>query len=179
MSLNEMNKQMKINVNEASGISDKCKRKLIQLVEKHFYVKLPKENYLNIDIEVLENSNIKMRDEEYQSGNPTTSIEELKERFNTFQEEVDNLLQKNEVNFDTLTARKERNNLIWIFFITFAIIIILLNALKQLFAGNYYGFLWIIIIIGYYVIPATGNSIRNRYIRAFNYLKSIIYKNKK
>jgi len=179
MSLNEMNKQMKINVNEASGISDKCKRKLIQLVEKHFYVKLPKENFLNIDIEVLENSNIKMRDEEYQSSNPTTSLEALKERFNVFQEEVNNLLQKNEVNFDTLTARKERNNLIWIFFITFAIIIIVLNAIKQLFAGNYYGVLWIIIIIGYYVIPATGNSIRNRYIRALNYLKSIIYKNKK
>ena len=125
MSLDKFNKQMKIDINEASGISDKCKLKLIKLVEKHFMVDLPNENYLNIDIEIL------------------------------------------------------KNNLIWVIIITIAIAIIAIYSLRELFMGNLYGVLWIIIIIGYHVIPATGNSIRNRYMRAHRYIKSLIYKKKK
>ena len=179
MSLDNLNKQMKIDINEASSISDKCKRKLIQLVEKHFMVDLPKENYLNVDIEILENGNIKMRDIEYKTTTPVSSEKELKERFHAFQEEADNLINKNEVSFETLTSKKERNNLIWVILITIAIIIIVLNAIRELILGNLFGVLWIVIIIGSYVIPATGNSIRNRYIRAHRYLKSLIYKKKK
>ena len=178
MSLDKINKQMKININEASGISDKCKLKLLKLVEKHFKVDLPNDNYLNIDIEVLENGNIKMRDIEYQTTSPVKKIEELEERFNSFQQETNILLEKNEVSFDTLMSKKERNNLIWVIFITFAIIIIALNSIRLLLAGDYYALLWLIIIIGFYIIPATGNGIRNRYIRAHKYLKSL-YKKKK
>jgi hypothetical protein len=46
-------------------------------------------------------------------------------------------------------------------------------------AGKYFSVWWLVIIIGYYIIPSTGNSIRNRYIKAYKYLKSIIYKNRK
>ena len=179
MSLNHMNKQIKIDMNEASGISSKCKQKLVKLVEKHFYVDLPHDNYLNIDIEILKNGNIKMRDIEYQTKDPIHKEEELEKRFQNFQEEADNLLQKNEINFETISVKKERNNLIWVVLITIAIIIIFLNALRVLFRGDLYGVLWLVLIIGYYVIPATGNSIRNRYIQAYHYLKRIIYKNKK
>ena len=91
--IKEMNNEMKRNVNEASGISTKCKRNLIKLVEKHFNVVLPKEDYLNVDIEVLKNGNIKMRGEEYETSSPISNIEELQSRFETFQEEVDILLE--------------------------------------------------------------------------------------
>ena len=47
---------MKIYLNEASGISAKCKLKLVRLVQKHFMVDLPHDNYLNIDIKILENN---------------------------------------------------------------------------------------------------------------------------
>ena len=177
-SLKEMNNLIKIDINEASGISTKCKQKLIKLVEKHFQVNLPNDNYLNIDIELLENGNVKMRDIEYQTQSEVTK-KILEERFTQFQEEVDILLEKNEVNFETLSSKKERNNLIWVILITVAFIIIGLNAIKELIFGNIFGVLWLVIIVGYYVIPATGTSIRNRYIRAYKYLKSIIYKNKK
>ena len=40
-SLNKINNELKGYINEASGISDKCKMKLITLVEKHFFVDLP------------------------------------------------------------------------------------------------------------------------------------------
>lgn len=179
MSLNAMNKQMKIYVNEASGISSKCKLKLVRLVQKHFFVDLPQDNYLNIDIEILENGNIKMREEEYQTENPIQSMDELESRFSEFQKDVELLINKNEVNFETLSTKKERNNLIWVILITIAIIIIALNSIRVLLSGDLYGVLWLAIMIGYYVIPATGNSIRNRYVRAHRYLKSLIYKKKK
>ena len=177
-SLKEMNNLIKIDINEASGISAKCKQKLIKLVEKHFQVNLPNDNYLNIDIELLENGNVKMRDIEYQTQSKVTK-EILEERFTQFQEEVDILLEKNGVNFETISSKKERNNLIWVILITVAFIIIGLNAIKELIFGNIFGVLWLVIIVGYYVIPATGTSIRNKYVRAYKYLKSIIYKNKK
>lgn len=178
-SLQEMNNKIKIDINEASGISNKCRRKLLNLVEKHFHVELPKEDYLNIDIELLENGNIKMRDVEYETSLKTNRKEELTSRFEEFQKEVDQLLNKNETNFDTMKKNSERNNLIAVFFITFVIVVIGLNAIRELLFGNILGVLWIIILIGTYILPRTGNSIRNRYIRASKYLKSIIYKKKK
>ena len=178
MSLEKMNKQMKIDINEATSISTKCKLRLVKLVEKHFMVDLPNDNYLNIDIEILENGNIKMRDIEYPTPDPVESIEALEKRFESFQQEANELINKNEVSFDTMTARKERNNLIWILLITFAIAIIAFNAIRMLFQGDYFAVLWIILIIGYYIIPSTGNNIRNRYIRAYHYIKSLIYKKK-
>lgn len=177
MSLEKMNKQMKIDINEASSISSKCKLKLVKLVEKHFMVDLPDENYLNIDIEILEHGNIKMRDVEYKTSDPVVDTE-LEKRFELFQQEVSELIDKHEVSFDTLTARKERNNLIWIILITLAIGIIAFNSIRMLFQGDFFGVLWIVLIVGYYIIPATGNSIRNRYKSAYRYLKSLIYKKK-
>ncbi len=178
MSLDKLNKKMKIDINEASAISTKCKQKLVKLVSKHFMVDLPNDNYLNIDIEILSNGNIKMRDVEYTTHAPVSKETELENRFNLFQLEVDELINKNEISFDTLTKRKERNNLIWIIFISFAIIVIAINSIRVLLSGDLFGVLWLVIIIGYYIIPATGNSIRNRYVRAYHYLKSLIDKKK-
>ncbi|MBR3211096.1 MAG: hypothetical protein IKF71_04070 [Bacilli bacterium] len=174
--LDKMNKQMKILLNEASGISSKCKLKLVKLVQKHFLVTLPNDNYLNIDIVILENGDIKMRDVLYKTDSPVSSLEELGERFSLFQKEADALINKNEISFETISTKKDRNNLIWVILITFAIVIIVLNVLRRLLAGDFYSVLWLAIIIGYYIVPATGNSIRNRYIRAYRYLKSIFKK---
>ena len=170
--IDKMNMQMKIFLNEASGISSQCKMKLVRLVQKHFMVDLPKDNYLNIDIVILENGDIKMRDVLYETSSPVESLEDLKKRFFAFEEEANKLINKNEVNFETLSSKKERNNLIWVIFISFAIIVISLVALIRLFSGDLYSVFWLVIMIGYYVIPATGNSIRNRYVRAARYLKS-------
>lgn len=178
-SLKEMNNKIKVNINEASGISNKCRKKLLKLVEKHFHVDLPDEDYLNIDIELLENGNIKMRDVEYTTEDIINKKEDLESRFTAFQEEVNQLLNKNETNFENMKKSSDRNNLIAVFFITFAIVVIGLYSLRELLLGNLLGVLWLIIIVGTYIIPSTGNSIRNRYIRAGKYLKSIIYKKKK
>ena len=178
MSLASINKQMKIDVNEASSISTKCKQKLIKLVEKHFLVDLPNENFLNIDIEVLENGNIKMRDEEYTTQDPVSG-EELENRFLLFQQDVDILLEKNETDFDTLSKKNGRNNLIISSFISIIIFIVFNYALSIVLSGDLYGFVWFIIMISTWVMPKVGTYIRDRYRGAFEYLKSIIYKKRK
>ena len=170
--LKEMNNKIKSYINEANGISSKCKSKLIKLVEKHFFVDLPNEDYLNIDITILKNGNVIMRDIEYKTTEVLKSEDELEERFATFKEDVENLLNKNGTDFETMKKNSERNNLIIVIFLTFAIIIIALNALRQIIIGNLFGVLWFVVMIGYYVIPATGNNVRNRYTRAIKYVKS-------
>ena len=46
--INSINNELKSYINEATGISNKCKMKLISLVQKHFYVDLPNDNFFNI-----------------------------------------------------------------------------------------------------------------------------------
>jgi len=178
MSLSTMNKQMKIYLNEASGISDKCKLKLVKLVEKHFLVDLPNENYLNIDIEILGNGNIKMRDVEYRTQD-NVSDEALEKRFNDFQVEAEALLEKNEVNFDTISKKNGRANLVIASFISFIIFIVVEYALSKILSGDLYGFVWFVIMLSSWVLPKVGTYIKDRYRGAFEYLKSIIYKKRK
>ena len=59
--INSINNELKSYINEATGISNKCKMKLISLVQKHFYVDLPNDNFLNIDITILDNGNISFK----------------------------------------------------------------------------------------------------------------------
>ena len=169
-SLNKMNNELKVYINEASGISDKCKRKLINLVEKHFYVDLPNDNYLNIDITILENGNIIMRDEEYQTKEKLSSSNDLINRYKEFQNDIEVLLKKNETNFDTKKRNSEISNLLIILLTLVISIVVLLFGIRRLLVGDLFGVIWLGFIIIYYIIPASGNRMRNRFIRAKKYL---------
>ena len=79
--IQSINNELKSYINEAIGISNKCKNKLLRLVEKNFYVELPKENYLHIDISLKENGNIIMREVEYQTKEEPSNYEELLKRY--------------------------------------------------------------------------------------------------
>lgn len=169
-SISKMNKELKIYLNEASGISDKCRRKLVNLVEKYFYVELPKDNFLNIDITIKKNGNIIMRDEEYKTSKSIKSLDELVNRYSEFQKEVEELLEKNEINFEVKQRNNEIINLLVILLIIFFSIIIIIIGIRRLLIGDLYGVFWLIIIVSYYIIPASGNRIRNRFVRAKKYL---------
>lgn len=169
-SLNKMNNELKVYINEASGISDKCKRKLINLVEKHFYVDLPNDNYLNIDITILENGNIIMRDEEYKTEKDISSSSDLVNRYEEFQKDIEVLLKKNETNFDTKKRNNEISNLLIILLVFIISVILLIVGINRLLMGDLFGVIWLIFIISYYIIPASGNRMRNRLIRAKKYL---------
>lgn len=169
-SLNKMNNELKVYINEACGISEKCKRKLINLVEKHFYVDLPNDNYLNIDITILENGNIIMRDEEYKTEKDISSSSDLVNRYEEFQKDIEVLLKKNETNFDTKKRNNEISNLLIILLVFIISIILLIVGINRLLMGDLFGVIWLIFIISYYIIPASGNRMRNRLIRAKKYL---------
>ena len=170
--LKEMNKKIKAYLNESKSISIKCRNKLIKLVEKYFYVDLPKDNYLNIDITILENGNIIMREEEYKTKQKTTSSMDLVNRFTEFQKEVDILLNKNETNFKVKKQNSELKNIIVLFLMVVFIIFLFLYGLRELLLGNLFGVIWLIIIIVYYIVPLTGDKLRNRIIRAKKFLKN-------
>ena len=52
------------------------------------------------------------------------------------------------------------------------IIFLFLYGLRELLLGNLFGVIWLIIIIVYYIVPLTGDKLRNRIIRAKKFLKN-------
>lgn len=170
--LDSINKQMKTYINESTGISSRCRDKLIKLVEKHFYVELPHENYLNIDITILENGNIIMRDDEYQTKTPLSKSDSLINRYSEFQKEVDTLLDKNETNFSNKKEINEIKNIIILLFILLIIIFVFFKSVELLLYRDLYGIIWLSLIIIYYIIPITGNRLKERFLKAKNYLKN-------
>ena len=58
MTLKQMNNEMKSFINEATFIGERCRKKFLKLVDKHFFVELPKESFLHTDIILKENGNI-------------------------------------------------------------------------------------------------------------------------
>ena len=173
MTLQNMNNSLKQYLNQATGISNKCRRKLICLVEKHFYVELPKDNYLNIDISILENGNIVMRDVEYKTNASINNNEELEERFNNFKVDVEELLNKNETNFKDMRRKNEVANLLIVLLYIIIALLIVGYSINELLIGNLRGFVWIVLIVFIYIIPSISNNIGDRFRRAFNFIKKM------
>ena len=172
MTIKSINNEIKGYINEASFISNRTRDKVIKLISKHFYVELPIENYLRIDISIKENGNVIMKDDEYKTTNPIKDEKELFERYNNFKEEVTNLLSKKEVNLDTLRKKNDITNLILTILLTIAIIIIILFSIHRLLIGDFIGGLWILIVI----LPLLTERVRNRYKMAYRFIKSICKK---
>ena len=91
--LKEINTELKIYVNEASFVSNSCRNKLIRYLGDAFDIKLPIENFAKIDVSLLEDGSIEMRDEVYQRED-SLSFDEVLERYHTFKEKADNLLKR-------------------------------------------------------------------------------------
>ena len=54
--------------------------------------------------------------------------------------------------------------------------ILIIFGVKMLLVGDYRGFIWFVLIIGYYFVPQTGYRFRNRLVQAKRYLKSLFKK---
>ena len=171
--LHSLNNELKKYVNEARAISDKCRDKLLTLVEKHFYVKFKSTNYDNLNLTILANGDIEMRDEIYETSEKAQSFEIIKERFTNFQKEAEALLNKKATNFDKMKTNNEISNLLIVFLILLVSLVIIIYGLKILLLGDIQGLIWLIFMISYHIVPATGGRVRNRLIRAKRYLKSL------
>lgn len=175
-SIQSMNNELKVYVNEASGISNKCRSKLLKLVEKYFYVDLPDDNFLNVDVSILENGNIMMRDVEYKTSNKITKEDSIEDRYVKFQKEVEELLEKKGTNFEAMKQKNGILNLLVLILIFIVMIVVAIYGIKLLLNGDLRGFIWLIFIVGYYLVPVTGHNLHDRLIQAKNYLKSIFKK---
>ena len=173
MTIQEMNLYIKKAVNEASGISDVCKMNLVRLVERHFMVDLPSDNFMNIDFTLVENGNIIMRDVEYQTKNKVFMLEDLQARFNRFKEDVDKLLDKNETNFSNMRKKNELSNLLIVVGMTFVLLMLVDYAFSSLMVGNIKSLIFLVILICVYFGPYV-NVVKRRYKRAFEYLKDVL-----
>ena len=69
-----------------------------------------------------------------------------------------------------MKRNSEISNLLVILFVFIVSIILLIIGIKRLLIGDIFGVIWLIFIISYYIIPASGNRMKNRLIRAKNYL---------
>lgn len=172
MTIKTINNEIKGYINEASFISTKTRDKVIKLISKYFYVELPIENYLRIDISIKENGNVVMKDEEYKTTNPVKDEKELFERYNNFKEEVTKLLEKKEVNLDTIRKKNDITNLILTIILTIAILVITLFSLHRIILGDFIGGLWLLIVI----LPFLTDKVRNRYKMSIRFIKSICKK---
>ena len=173
MTIQEMNLYLKKSVNEASCISDVCKMNLVRLVERHFMVDLPNENFMNIDFRIVENGNIVMRDVEYETKNKIYMFEDLEARFNRFKEDVDKLLNRNETNFSNMRKKNELSNLLIVVGMTFVLLLLVDYAFNCLIIGNFKSLIFLVIIICVYFGPYV-NVVKKRYKRAFEYLKDVL-----
>lgn len=174
--INSINNELKSYINEATGISNKCKMKLISLVQKHFYVDLPNDNFLNIDITILDNGNIIMRDDEYKTNKSIKDINELYERYALFKEDVEQLLNKNATDFDTKKKMNDISDLLMVLLIVAVSLVLVAFGIRQLLIGDIFGVIWLIFIITYYIVPITGNKIRNRFIKAKQFINKYFTK---
>lgn len=173
MTLQEMNNKFKLYVNEASGISVKCKRELIRMVARDFYVDLPKENYLNIDFKILQNGNIVMRDVEYETSNPVQDMVELTERFNNFEVNVKRLLDTNATNFKTMRRNNEIGNLLLVILLTLLFIAAVGYGINRFLEEDYGNLIWVVIMFVIYFIPAMNGRLIRMYKRAFKFIKNM------
>ena len=60
--LRKINKDLKVIINEATFISNKCRNKIIKMLGNDFSVDLPLENFKSIDVVITEEA-VKMLEE--------------------------------------------------------------------------------------------------------------------
>ena len=94
--LNQINKELKVYINESSFISQKCRNKMLSFFEEEFKVSLDIGRYQNVDLVILDDFTISYRDDVYIPDEVISSLEELKEKYHRFQEKADHLIKKKE-----------------------------------------------------------------------------------
>ena len=169
--LKKMNTELKVYINESSFISNACRNKLIRLLGNEFGIDLPIENFARIDVSLLEDGSIEMRDEIYKQSE-ALSFDEVLGRYASFKENADSLLTRRG---KKAFPNNEKNNIINLFIvvlISFLFIVLAIYATESFLAGNYINCIWLVVFLFSWLIP----SVRERFIQAFYYIKKKIKK---
>lgn len=164
--LKKINTELKVYINEASFVSTSCRNRLIRLLGKTFDISLPVENFARIDVLLLEDGSIEMRDEVYRREE-VLSFDDVIARYQGFKEKADAMLRRR--GSDTFSGNEARNilNLFMVLLIMVLFIALIGYTIDAFLDGNYIHCIWLIMIVSSWFIP----SVRDRFIQVFLYLK--------
>lgn len=166
LGLRKINNELKSYVNQANFISQKTRNKLITILATEFEVELPLDNFANIDVQLTEEGNVIMRGDLYKRNTPLTETE-LEEKYLSFKEKAEALINKKEVN---MYDKKDMNNILNIIIVVglstlyLVVVIFFIRAvlMLQLFTASILG-----AILSTYLVP----NIKDRFHQAKNFLK--------
>lgn len=172
--ISKINKELKVYINESSFISNKCRNKLLKIFEEEFMVSLDISNYKNVDLMITEDYKIIYREDTYDTN--ITSLDELIKRYHSFQERADVLIRRRNVDFQGRRNFNNFTNLILILCIILLFIGMFLLGVYAFIAGDYFDCLWFLIVIVPWIVPKLKENLKDRFIQARQYLKSLLKK---
>ncbi|MBR2828257.1 MAG: hypothetical protein IKE70_03400 [Bacilli bacterium] len=170
--LEQINKELKIYINESSFISMKCRNKLLRYFEEEFEVQLDIDNYKNVDLSITEDYEIIYREDTYLPSNKINSLKDLEERYQKFKEKADSLIEKKEINFQSRGKKNEIINIFILLGILIIYLLIIFLGIRAILLKDYFDALWLLVILIPNVIPKLRQSFQDRVIQARNYLKN-------
>lgn len=165
--LERINNEIKVYINEAKFISNKCRNKLLKLLGETFSVDLPLENFANIDAQLTVDGNIIMRGDEYESKEKVSSFSELEEKYNIFKVKADKLLKKKEKSFYQKKDIDNALNIFIVIILSIVYLVVTLLALKSILSLNLFTASILVGLLSSYLHP----NIKDRFEQAKNYLK--------
>lgn len=174
--LNQINRELKVYINESSFISNKCRNKIIKVFSEEFNVNLDIENYKNVDLSITEDFKISYRDDLYSSSDNIVSIDDVCERYNRFKDKADKILKRKEIDFNNKSNIKNITNLGICICIVLLACFALILGISALFRRDYIDVLWLVFILGPAIISRVRDTINNRFVQAKNYLKHLFKK---
>jgi hypothetical protein len=172
--INQINKELKVYINESSFISQKCRNKVLKIFAEVFGVSLDIDTYKNVDLSFQEDFQVLYREDLYKSN--VTSMKDLEEKYHSFQEKADVLIRRKNVDFQGRRNFNNFTNLIMIIFLFLLMIGILLLGIFAFFTGRYFDCLWLVVFIIPSVVPRIRENLKQRVEQAKNYIKSLLKK---
>lgn len=171
--LKQINKELKSYVNQANFISQKTRNKVIKILGDKFEIDLPIENFANIDVQLTQDGNIIMRGDEYK-GPKVLSEQEILEKYDLFKEEVNNILNKKEVNYYNKRTINNVLNIFVVIALSIAYLVIIFYLIKSVLHLQIFRACILASLLSTYLVP----NIRDRFEQAKNFFKRSFKKKK-
>ncbi len=166
LQLRKINNELKSFVNQAEFVSRKTRNKLITLLADEFDVDLPLENFANVDVQLTKEGNIEMRGDLYKRNTPLTE-QELEEKYLSFKEKAEALINRNEVNFYDKGNQKNYLNIIIVLILIVLFIIIAVAFVRAILSQEIFTAIFLGSILSSYLVP----SIKDRFYQAERFIR--------
>ena len=171
--LQKINKELKVYINESSFISTKCRNKILKIFAEEFAVDLDIDNYENVDLSIQDDFSFLYREDVYKSSETISSFDEVLERYYRFQEKADFIIKKKNIDFQEKRKFNDFANLVIVICIILLIFAVIYFGIHAFFTGNYYDCFWLVVFVIPYIVPKFKEVLQNRFIQAKQYIRKI------